>query len=68
MKLGRLLLIGRFKKRKRRRKEIREFSFLKTNLGIEGEIFFFGAARIGGFFDGQRERCTGEKKWGKETH
>ena len=43
MKLGRLLLIGRFKKRKRRRKEIREFSFLKTNLGIEGEIFFWSS-------------------------
>ena len=61
MKLGRLLLIGRFKKRKRRRKEIREFSFLKTNLGIEGEIFFFGAARIGGFFAGEKHRRSGKR-------
>ena len=36
MKLGRLLLIGRFKKRKRRRKEIGEFSFWERNLGLEG--------------------------------
>ena len=37
LKLGRLLLIGRFKKRKRRRKEIGEFSFWERNLGFEGK-------------------------------
>ena len=58
MKLGRLLLIGRFKKRKRRRKEIREFSFLKTNLGIEGEIFFFREQHA--LEDSLREKSTDE--------
>ena len=29
-------ICGRFKKKKRRRKEIGEFSFLETNLGLEG--------------------------------
>ena len=53
MKLGRLLLIGRFKKRKRRRKEIGEFSFWERNLGLEGKyicekrIFLGGRAGIG---------------------
>ena len=38
LKLGRLLLIGRFKKKKKKkkRKEIGEFFFLETNLGLEG--------------------------------
>ena len=36
LKLGRLLLIGRFKKKQKRRKEIDEFSFLEKKLGLEG--------------------------------
>ena len=36
MKLGGLLLIGRFKKKKRGRKKKGEFSFWETNLGLEG--------------------------------
>ena len=42
MKLGGLLLIGRFKKKKRRRKERGEFSFWETNLGLEGLSYKMG--------------------------
>ena len=42
LKLGRLLLIGRFKKKKRGRKKKGEFSFWETNLGLEGLSYKMG--------------------------
>ena len=42
MKLGGLLLIGRFKKKKRGRKKKGEFSFWETNLGLEGLSYKMG--------------------------
>ena len=43
-------LIGRFKKKKKRRKEIGEFSFLETNLGLKGWYIYVRKEREEGSF------------------
>ena len=73
MKLGRLLLSGRFKKRKRRRKEIGEFSFWERNLGLEGRYIcekkdFSGGQSTYWSLEGEDRREEKHKGIGEESN